>query len=302
MSTPPEALSIVLVTGLSGAGKNSVLRALEDLGFETVDNPPLDTLETLTTQARRNLAIGVDARSRGFSANSVLSAITSLRQHKGLELSLIYTTANDAMLLRRYSESRRRHPLAQTGAIADGIALERELTAPLAQAADWLVDTSALPLPKLRGMVELRYGVTSPGLVISLVSFSYANGLPPEADLVFDARFLRNPHYEPSLSSLSGLDAPVASFIEQTADFAEYFNKVLNLLEFLLPRFVQEGKKYATICVGCTGGQHRSVYMVEKLNTHLAQHGWRVGVTHREAAKFLGTNPGIAREGMSHLQ
>ena len=299
MSTPAEALAIVLVTGLSGAGKNSVLRALEDLGFETVDNPPLDTLKTLTTQARRNLAIGVDARSRGFSANFVLEAAASLRKRKGLELSLIYTTASDAVLLRRYSESRRRHPLAQTGAIADGIALERELTAPLARAADWLVDTSTLPLPKLRGMVELRYGTASPGLVISLVSFSYANGLPPEADLIFDARFLRNPHYDPSLRMLSGLDTEVGNFIEQDADFAEYFNKVLNLLEFLLPRFVQEGKKYATICVGCTGGQHRSVYMVEKLNTHLAQRGWRVGVTHREAAKFLGTKSGIAREGMS---
>ncbi|MDE2239061.1 MAG: RNase adapter RapZ [Rhodospirillales bacterium] len=299
MNALPETLHIVLVTGLSGAGKNSVLRALEDLGFETVDNPPLDTLESLATQARRNLAIGVDARSRGFSANSVLEAIAKLRHHMWLEPSLVYTIASDAALLRRYSETRRRHPLAQTGAIADGIALERELTAPLARTADWLVDTSALPLPKLRNMVELRYGIASPGLVISLVSFSYANGLPPEADLIFDARFLRNPHYEPNLRPLSGLDAAVGNFVEQDADFAEYFNKVLNLIEFLLPRFVQEGKKYATICVGCTGGQHRSVYMVEKLSIHLAQHGWRVGVTHREAAKFLAPQPGIAREGMS---
>jgi RNase adapter protein RapZ len=289
MNAMLETLHIVLVTGLSGAGKNSVLRALEDLGFETVDNPPLDTLESLATQARRNLAIGVDARSRGFSADSVLEAIASLRHHHRLEPSLIYTIAGDAALLRRYSESRRRHPLAQTGVIADGIALERELTAPLARAADWLVDTSALPLPKLRNMVELRYGTASPGLVISLVSFSSANGL----------RFLRNPHYEPHLRPLSGLDAAVGNFVEQDADFAEYFNKVLNLIEFLLPRFVQEGKKYATICVGCTGGQHRSVYMVEKLSIHLAQRGWRVGVTHREAAKFLAPQPGIAREGMS---
>ncbi len=297
MNNAPEKLQVVLVTGLSGAGKNSLLRTLEDLGFETVDNPPLDTLEALTSEAEQNLAIGVDARSRGFSAESVLDALAKLRLHEGLEPSLVYTTASDAVLLRRYSETRRRHPLAQTGAITDGIALERELTAPLAGAADWLLDTSALPLPKLRNMVELRYGASSPGLVISLVSFSYAAGLPPEADLVFDARFLRNPYYDPSLRPLSGLDSAVGNFIEQDADFAVYFYKVLNLIEFLLPRFVQEGKKYATICVGCTGGQHRSVYMVEKLNTRLVQAGWRVGVTHREAAKFLSPRPVTAPSG-----
>ena len=298
MSITAGRLQVVLVTGLSGAGKNSLLRALEDLGFETVDNPPLDTLETLTTQAQRNLAIGVDARSRGFSADSVLEALSRLRAHERLEPSLVYTTADDAALIRRYSETRRRHPLAQSGSVQDGIVLERELTAPLARAADWLLDTSALPLPKLRNLVEQHYGTASPGLAISLVSFSYAAGLPPEADLVFDARFLRNPHYDPNLRSLSGLDAAIGNFIEQDADFAEYFNKVLNLIEFLLPRFVQEGKKYATICIGCTGGQHRSVYMVEKLSAYLAQRGWRVGVTHREAAKFLSLH-GAVQEGMS---
>ncbi len=297
MSNAPDKLQVVLVTGLSGAGKHSLLRALEDLGFETVDNPPLDTLEALTSQAAQNLAIGVDARSRGFSAESVLEALAKLRLHTGLEPSLVYTIANDAVLLRRYSETRRRHPLAQTGAIADGIALERELTAPLARAADWLLDTSALPLPKLRNMVEQRYGAASPGLTISLVSFSYAAGLPPEADLIFDARFLRNPHYDPHLRPLSGLDQEVGSFIEQDSDFAAYFYKVLNLIEFLLPRFVQEGKKYATICIGCTGGQHRSVYMIEKLSTPLTQAGWRVGVIHREAAKFLSHRPGMAASG-----
>ncbi len=297
MSSTADRLQVVLVTGLSGAGKNSLLRALEDLGFETVDNPPLDTLETLTTQAQRNLAIGVDARSRGFSADSVLEALAKLRAHEGLEPSLVYTTANDAALIRRYSETRRRHPLAQSGSVQDGIVLERGLTSPLARAADWLLDTSALPLPKLRSLVEQHYGASSPGLAISLVSFSYAAGLPPEADLIFDARFLRNPHYDPNLRPLSGLDAEVGNFIEQDADFAEYFNKVLNLIEFLLPRFVQEGKKYATICVGCTGGQHRSVYMVEKLNTLLTQAGWRVSVTHREAAKFLSHRPGTASSG-----
>ncbi len=280
---PPQ---IVLVTGLSGAGKLSVLRALEDLGFETVDNPPLDGLLALAGQAEKNLAIGVDARSRGFSAESVLGMLAQLRQELHLAPALVFATATDDVLLRRYSETRRRHPLAQTGAITEGIALERELTAPLARAADWLFDTSNLPLPRLRQLVEQHFGAQTPGMVINLVSFSYAAGLPREADLVFDARFLKNPHYEPHLRILSGLDPEIGSFIEQDHDFVVYFKKLLNLIEFLLPRFVQEGKKYATICVGCTGGQHRSVYMVEKLSTHLAKTGWHVGVTHREAAKF----------------
>lgn len=283
---PPPSPQIVLVTGLSGAGKASILRTLEDLGFETVDNPPLSGLLELAAKAEKNLAIGVDARSRGFSADSVLETLARLRQEQHLAPYLVFATASDEVLLRRYSETRRRHPLAQTEAIAEGIALERALTAPLAAAADWLADTSSTPLPRLRQLVEQRFGAQNPGMVLNLVSFAYPAGLPLEADLVFDARFLKNPHYEPHLRNLSGLDSEVGSFIEQDPDFAIYFNKLLNLIEFLLPRFVQEGKKYATICVGCTGGQHRSVYMVEKLSSHLAKSGWRVGVTHRESAKF----------------
>jgi UPF0042 nucleotide-binding protein len=283
MAPPPQ---IVLITGLSGAGKLSILRALEDLGFETVDNPPLSGLLDLAAKADKNLAIGVDARSRGFSADSVLGMMAQLRQDEKSSPTLVFATASDEVLLRRYSETRRRHPLAQAGAIVAGIAMERELTAPLARAADWLVDTSALPVPKLRQLIEQHFGAHTPGMVLNLVSFAYPAGVPREADLVFDARFLKNPHYEPHLRHLSGLDTEVASFIEQDPDFATYFSKLLNLLEFLLPRFVQEGKKYATICVGCTGGQHRSVYMVEKLSSHLAKTGWRIGVTHRESSKF----------------
>jgi UPF0042 nucleotide-binding protein len=296
MSAGAATLQIVLVTGLSGAGKQSILRVLEDLGFETVDNPPLDTLVTLAARAEKNLAIGVDARSRGFAAEAVLAALRQLRQHTHLAPSLIFATASDEALLRRYSETRRRHPLAQAGGIAEGIALERRLTAPLAHAADWLVDTSHLPLPRLRALIEQYFGAAAPGMVITLMSFAYPGGLPPEADLVFDARFLRNPHYDPALRPLSGRDPEIASFIEQDPDFATYFQKVVDIVEFLLPRFVQEGKKYATICIGCTGGQHRSVYMIEKLSTHLAGRGWRVGVTHREAARFTaaGAMPAIS--------
>jgi UPF0042 nucleotide-binding protein len=283
---PPPAPQIVLVTGLSGAGKASILRALEDLGFETVDNPPLSGLLELASKAVKNLAIGVDTRSRGFSSESLLDQVSRMRQEQNFAPALVFATASDEVLLRRFTATRRRHPLAQSGAIAEGIALERDLMEPLARAADWLVDTTLLPVPKLRQLIGQHFGAHAPGMVLNLVSFAYPSGLPPEADLVFDARFLKNPHYEPHLQSLSGLDPEVGNFIEQDPDFPIYFKKLLNLIEFLLPRFVQEGKKYATICVGCTGGQHRSVYMVEKLSSQLAKTGWRVGVTHREAAKF----------------
>jgi UPF0042 nucleotide-binding protein len=283
---PDQKLSVVLVTGLSGAGKNSILRTLEDLGFETMDNPPLATLEDLVARSERNLAIGVDARSRGFSADAVLATLERLKLNPALLPALVYATAEDKYLLRRYSETRRRHPLAEAGTVADGIATERQLTEKLRHAADLLVDTSTLPLPGLRQLIEQHFGAGAAGMAISLVSFAYPDGLPREADLVFDARFLRNPHYHETLRQLSGLDPEVGNFIEHDPDFAAYFAQIAGMVKFLLPRFVQEGKKYATIAVGCTGGQHRSVYMIEKLATYLREEGWCVGVTHREAAKF----------------
>ena len=176
--------------------------------------------------------------------------------------------------------------------MADGIAIEHDLTDQLRRAADLVIDTSNLPLPKLRQTIEQHFGVDAPQLGLSLVSFSYAGGLPPEADMVFDARFLRNPHYIEALRQLTGKHCDVGRFIEDDPDFAAYFMQVFHLVTFLLPRFVQEGKKYATIAVGCTGGQHRSVYMIEKLNAQLNDAswlhdaGWRVTVTHREADKF----------------
>jgi len=284
-------LTLILVTGLSGAGKNSALRALEDLGFETMDNPPLATLEDLAARAERNLAIGVDARSRGFAADAVLATLQRLRQNPRLSPSLVFATAGDDALLQRYSETRRRHPLAQDGTVADGIAAERALTEPLARAADLLIDTSNMALPRLRAIVEQNFGAGAPGMSVALVSFAYPAGLPREADLVFDARFLRNPYYDPILRPLCGLDAEIAKFVEQDPDFAAYSAHIQSIVEFLLPRFVQEGKKYATIGIGCTGGQHRSVVMIEKLGAYLAEAGWRVRVTHREAPKFAPKQP-----------
>jgi UPF0042 nucleotide-binding protein len=292
MSDPARQLRIVLVTGLSGAGKSSILRAFEDLGFETMDNPPLNTLEDLVGAGERNLAIGVDARSRGFDAQIVLATIEHLKLNPRLRLELVYAIAADEFLLRRYTETRRRHPLAQTGQVTDGIALERILTERLRHAADLLIDTSTLPLSDLRQMIEQRYGADAPGMAISLVSFGFPAGLPRQADIVLDARFLRNPHYEPMLKPLTGLDPKVGAFIETDPNYAPFFAHIRGMVDFLLPRFVQEGKKYATIAIGCTGGQHRSVFLIERLAAHLRHSGWQVGITHREQGRFSAAKTG----------
>lgn len=296
--TGPERQRIVLVTGLSGAGKASVLHTLEDLGFEAVDNPPLGMIEGMVARDGNKLAIGVDARTRGFDSNKVLAALARLRANTDLQPELIYVSANETALLRRYTESRRRHPLAPQGLVVDGIAAEQTLTAELRAAADLTIDTSNLPLHELRRLIERHFSAgaaaDSRGLVVSLVSFAYPRGLPLDADLVFDARFLRNPHYDPILHSRTGLDPDVGAYVAEDPDFGKFFARVAELVEMLLPRFVQEGKKYTTVAVGCTGGQHRSVYMIEKLAERLGTYGsaggesgsgWRLHISHRELTR-----------------
>lgn len=292
-------LRIVLVTGLSGAGKVSILRALEDLGYEAVDNPPLTLIEVLVSRSERPLAVGVDARSRGFDAGLVLATLARLKQRPELRPELVFAWADETVLLRRYTETRRRHPLAPLGRVVDGIADEITLTQKLRDAADLLLDTSDLPLPELRRMIEQRFrtapseGAGDSGLTVSLLSFAFPAGLPREADMVLDVRFLRNPHYDPILRPGTGLDSDVAAYVEADPDFAQFYESVLGLLRLVLPRFVQEGKKYATVAVGCTGGRHRSVRIVERLAQDLAHgpgmdvetQGWQVTITHRELAR-----------------
>ena len=282
---------VLLVSGLSGAGKASILRALEDLGFEAIDNLPLGMIESLVScssaGAERRIAVGVDARSRGFDAGAVLDTLGRLRQHPGLWPQLIYAWADEAVLLRRYTQTRRRHPLSPHGRVAAGIAAEQSLTAPLREAADLVIDTSDLPIPDLRRLIERHYGPGAQtdiraGLAVALISFAFPSGLPRESDMVFDARFLRNPHYVEALRAQTGKDPAVAAYIEEDPDYQPFFDRVAGLLELVLPRFVQEGKKYATIAIGCTGGRHRSVHLVEKLASQLRQAGWRVQPTHRE--------------------
>ena len=313
-------LSVVIVTGLSGGGKASILRALEDVGYEAVDNPPLTMLEEMIARGDQKLAVGIDARTRGFDATGVLDAIARLRTKPGLRIQLVYARADESTLQRRYTETRRRHPLAPQGMVADGIAAEIALTAKLREQADLVVDTSGLPIANLRRLIERHFGAGADQapLVVSLVSFAYPKGLPQEADLVFDARFLRNPHYDPILRSKTGMDPEVGAYVEADADFAVFFTRLAELIELVLPRFVQEGKKYATITIGCTGGRHRSVHLIEKLANHLTALGsatqvgngndtkWRVFVTHRELARhgepdaFLMDRP-VARRDESDI-
>ncbi len=290
-------LRVVLVTGLSGSGKLSVLRVLEDLGYETVDNPPLTMLEEMVTRSERRLAIGVDARTRGFDADRVLDALARLRTNPALQPELVYVTADETVLLRRYTESRRRHPLAPQGRVIDGVLEERTLTAALRDAADLLIDTTELPVGAMRALVERHFGEDSAAgqlrMAVTLISFAYPLGLPRDADLVFDARFLRNPHYDTILRLRTGLDPEVAAYVEADPDFPAFLDQVAGLLGLLLPRFVQEGKKYVTIAVGCTGGRHRSVHIVERLAARLASRfaagdaevAWGVHVAHRELAR-----------------
>ncbi len=287
------AQQVVLVSGLSGAGKASILRALEDVGFEAIDNPPLELIEELVAHdgtAPRRLAVGVDARTRGFDADTVLATLGRLRANPALRPELVFAWADETVLLRRYTETRRRHPLSPDSRVLDGIIAEQELTAPLQAAADLVLDTTDLPLPALRRRIEARYGPlaacgSQAGLAVALVSFSFVAGLPREADMVFDARFLRNPHYVPALKPLTGRNPEVAAYVAADPDFAAFHARLVDLLALVLPRFVQEGKKYATIAVGCTGGRHRSVYIVETLASDLSNAGWRVTRTHRELAR-----------------
>ena len=294
-----SAMAVVIVTGLSGGGKASILRALEDVGYEAVDNPPLTMLEEMVARSDHRLAVGIDARTRGFDAGDVLESIARLGSNSERRIQLVYAWADDNTLQRRFTETRRRHPLAPQGVVAEGIAAELAMIEPLRARADLVVDTSGLPIASLRRLIERHFGagIDPAQLAVSLISFAYPKGLPREADLVFDARFLRNPHYDPILRSKTGLDADVGAYVEADADFAKFFACITELVELVLPRFVQEGKKYATITIGCTGGRHRSVHLIEKLANHLTWRaascsadpakppGWRVFITHRELAR-----------------
>ena len=279
---------IVVVTGMSGAGKTAALKALEDLGYEAVDNAPLALVPELVDPERetgRPLAIGIDIRTRDFSVAGFSAGLETLVALSGAAVRLVFLDCGDEVLRRRYSETRHRHPLAEEGRLTEAIGRERTLLAPLRERADEAIDTSTLTLAGLKRRLANACGLgDAPAPAISLVSFAYRNGLPQEADIVFDVRFLANPHYEPALASLTGLDAAVAAFIEADPAFEPFFESLTGLLAAVLPRYRAEGKSHLTIAIGCTGGRHRSVFVVDKLAARLAGEGHPGAATHRDLA------------------
>ena len=278
-------LPLILVTGLSGAGHSTALRALEDLGYEAVDNLPLSFLTT-PESVDRPMAIAVDSRTRGFSPQALLERIERLRADPALKVSLVFLTCSDEVLQRRYTETRRRHPLAQDRPVADGIRQERLLLDGLSAAADLVIDSSDLAIADLKRLMQGHFGLErQPGLAIAVMSFSYRHGLPREADLVFDVRFLANPHYRAELRDLTGRDAAVGRHVEADPAFGRFFGDLTDMLIPLLPGFEREGKSYLTLAVGCTGGRHRSVFVAERLAAWLTSQGRPVSLRHRDIAR-----------------
>lgn len=283
-----RARPVVLVTGISGAGKSSALKAFEDLGFETVDNVPLGFLERLAAPAakgrrQRPLAVGIDIRTRDFDSRALFAALRALAARAGEKPRLVFMDAADAVLQRRYAETRHRHPLAGSGTLLEGIRRERRLLGAVRRRADLVVDTSEIGPSELKHVLAGHFGSGSgAGMAVFVTSFAYRHGLPREADLVFDVRFLRNPHYVPALKPLSGLDRRVALYIRRDRHYAAFFRRLVRLLEPLLPLYAFEGKSYLTIAVGCTGGRHRSVYVAERLAEELAKRKIPVELRHRD--------------------
>ena len=281
---------ILLVTGLSGAGKTTALKTLEDLGWEVVDNLPLSLLNHLLAtplpigaDRQRPLAIGLDSRTRGFKAERVVRQVKRLAREHDAPIETLYLDCQTAELLRRYSETRRRHPLAPDRPATDGIAEERELTAPLRRWADHVIDTTDSDTNLLRQQIRDQFGGEDEP-TLTLMSFGFARGVPRNADLVFDMRFLRNPHWEKTLRELTGLDAAVAAHIAADQVYEDALGRIEDLLITLLPRYRAEGKSYLSVAFGCTGGRHRSVHVAERVATRLRAAGFSPTVDHRDLA------------------
>lgn len=276
---------MIVVTGMSGAGRTTCLKILEDQGYEAVDNLPVNLLGPILrghAAGPDRLVIGVDSRTRGFAAERIVAVLQETRS--GVRARLLFLECDDEVLRRRFTETRRRHPLADLPGVGDALAAERVLMAPLKNAADLVIDTSDLSLPDLRRL--LTGGIAgAPGqLSIAVVSFAYRHGLPREADLVFDVRFLHNPHYVDELRGETGQHPAVQEHIRADQAFAPFVAGLEALLLPLLPRFQTEGKSYLTIAFGCTGGKHRSVFLAELVSDWLRGADWEATTIHRELA------------------
>ncbi|OGK98679.1 MAG: RNase adaptor protein RapZ [Candidatus Rokubacteria bacterium RIFCSPHIGHO2_12_FULL_73_22] len=283
-----ERVAFVVITGLSGAGKSYAIKCFEDMGYFCVDNLPTTLIPTFadltarSTQAVRRVALGVDVRE-GEYLSHLLDALGELRT-RGHRVEVLFMEASDEALVRRYSETRRRHPLARDGSVLDGIRAERKALSHMREVADRVLDTSALTVHQLKDRLVELYGGTTvrPGLAPALVSFGFKYGTPYDADLVFDVRFLPNPHFVEALRPLDGRDPRLRVFVLERAEAQELLRHLTDFLKFLLPLYEREGKAYLTVAVGCTGGRHRSVVFVEELRGVLEGLGYTPTVVHRD--------------------
>jgi RNase adapter protein RapZ len=285
MATP---MSFVVITGLSGAGKSYAIKCFEDMGFFCVDNLPTTLIPTFADliahagDKYHRVALGVDVRE-GEYLSHLLEALTALRQ-RGHGVEVLFFEANEEALVRRYRETRRRHPLAPDGNVLDGIRAERKALSTVREVADRIVDTSVMTVHQLKDLLIEAYVApkSRPGLAVSLVSFGFKHGVPFDADLVFDVRFLPNPHFVEKLRPLDGREAQVREFVMQHAESRELLRRIEDFLRFVLPAYQREGKAYLTIAVGCTGGRHRSVALVEELRVVVEELGLTPTLVHRD--------------------
>ncbi len=287
---------LVIITGISGSGKGSALKALEDLGFYAVDNLPLELLPNFAALIQGSP--GQDSLEQGLSEIDKAVIVVDVREGPTLELlptillkvkktlhtSVVFLDASDAVLVRRFSETRRPHPLGKSEMVARSITSERQLLDEVRNLSDFIVDTSSFNVHELRAYMQAKFGTQEAGnhLLVSCLSFGFKNGVPLDADLVFDVRFLPNPHFVPEFRKLTGRNPKVAKYVRDFPQTAEFLKKVTEMMLFLLPHYIREGKSYLTIAFGCTGGQHRSVMMAEEMTKRLAKAGFRTKAVHRD--------------------
>ncbi len=280
---------IVIVTGPAGAGRTTAIKAIEDFGIEVIDNLPLSLINRILNgpPTGERLAIGVDSRTRGFSGEALLEVIDVIEKSPNYTPTLLYLDCSTEALLRRFSETRRRHPAAPNGTPAMGIEQEVLMLSALRARADILVDTSELSPHQLRAELGRWFDMSEGrGLAVSVQSFSYKRGTPRGVDMMIDCRFLRNPHWESALRPLTGLVPEVGAYVSEDPLFEPFFNKLQDFVELLLPAYQAEGKAYFSIGLGCTGGQHRSVFVAEQLADVLANKGWVVSTRHKEMERW----------------